>query len=54
MRQNIDKKYGPSPWGVSIGNEIKATLLQPTEDKLLAEINKRIRFLKLKQAGVIK
>lgn len=53
MRQRIDKKYGPSPWGVSLRNDIKQKLLQPTEAKLIEEINKRIRFLKLKQSGAI-
>lgn len=54
LRQKIDKKYGPSPWGVSIKHDIKGDLLQPTEAKLLAEMYERIRLIKLRKKGLVR
>jgi len=52
-RTPIIKKFGPSPWGVSIKNQLTRPVRKATEAELLKQINRRIRFIKLKQSGAI-
>ena len=52
-RGPIDKKFGPSPWGVSIKNNLKKPTVKATKIELIKQIERRIRFLKLKQSGAI-
>jgi hypothetical protein len=47
------KKYGPSPWGVSLKNNLKQPTVKATKIELIKQIERRIRFLKLKQSGAI-
>lgn len=52
-RLPITQLYGPSPWGVFVvGDKIGPTVEQ-TQAELKKQVDRRIRFLQLKQAGTI-
>jgi len=52
-RLPIIQLFGPSPWGVSIKNNLKKPTVKATKIELVKQIERRIRFLKLKQSGAI-
>jgi hypothetical protein len=52
-RLPIIQLFGPSPWGVSIKNNLKKPTVKATKIELIKQIERRIRFLKLKQSGAI-
>jgi hypothetical protein len=52
-RLPIIQLFGPSPWGVSIKNDLKKPTVKATRIELIKQIERRIRFLKLKQSGAI-
>lgn len=45
--------YGPSPWGVHVVGKTVFISAKETEKELLNQVNRRLRFLQLKQAGTI-
>lgn len=53
MRQPIVKRFGPSPFETTKKHAIPDKLVALGETRLLAELNKRIRFRKLKASGAI-
>lgn len=52
-RLPIDKKHGPSPWGVFVGKKLTPQIVAMAEVELKKQIEKRIRFRTLQQTGVI-
>lgn len=46
-------KKGVSPWGVFKKKRLKKPTVQDSRVELMLQINRRIRFLKLKQSGAI-
>jgi hypothetical protein len=52
-RKPIDKLFGPSPWGVFIKNGIKKPIVKESKRELIKQIERRIRFMKLKESGAI-
>jgi len=53
MRQPIVQLFGPSPWGVSLKNKLTKPVKKATKAELLKQIERRTRFIKLKQSGAI-
>jgi hypothetical protein len=52
-REKIAKRYGASPWGVFVRQDVKSYVIPVAEAELRKQIMRRTRFLKLKQSGVI-
>jgi hypothetical protein len=52
LRQRIFKQYGPSPWGVSIKNNLKQPVSADSREILIKQIDRRIRAV-LKRQGAI-
>ncbi len=52
-RLPIVQLFGPSPWGVFAKKKLKRPTVQDSRVELMLQINRRIRFLKLKQSGAI-
>lgn len=52
-RLPIIQLFGPSPWGVSIENNLTNPVGKATKVELLKQIERRTRFIKLKQSGAI-
>lgn len=52
-RLPIVQLFGPSPWGVFIKNGIKKPVVIIARGELLKQIQRRTRFIKLKQSGAI-
>jgi len=52
LGQRIYKQYGPSPWGVSIKNNLKESVKTESEKILIKQIDRRIRAV-LKRQGAI-
>lgn len=53
MRQPIVKRFGPSPYETTKKHDIADKLVALGDARLLVELNKRIRFRKLKASGAI-
>jgi len=53
MKQAIYKKYGASPWGVYVKQDVDPEVRKQINEELRKQIAERIRFLRLKQQGVI-
>jgi hypothetical protein len=51
-KQRIFKQYGPSPWGVSIKNNLKKPVSAESRKILIKQIDRRIRAV-LKRQGAI-
>jgi len=51
-KQRIFKQYGPSPWGVSIKNDLKQPVSAESRKILIKQIDRRIRAV-LKRQGAI-
>jgi hypothetical protein len=51
-KQRIFKQYGPSPWGVSIKNNLKQPVSAESRKILIKQIDRRIRAV-LKRQGAI-
>jgi hypothetical protein len=51
-KQRIYKQYGPSPWGVSIKNNLKQPVSAESRKILIKQIDRRIRAV-LKRQGAI-
>ena len=47
------RKKGPSPWGVFVKNNLKEPTADDAKDVLRKNVERRIRFIKLKQSGAI-
>lgn len=53
-RLPIDKKYGPSPWGVFVNNGgMRPAVVAMANRELKKQIERRIRFRTLQQTGAI-
>lgn len=52
-RNPIIPLFGPSPWGVTTKKKLKKPITKETKAELVKQIERRIRFLKLKQSGAI-
>lgn len=52
-RLPIQQLFGPSPWGVFVKKKLKKPTIQESRKELLKQIDRRIRFLKLKKSGAI-
>jgi len=52
-RLPINKKHGPSPWGVFVGMKLTPKIIAMAEVELKKQIERRIRFQTLKQTGAI-
>ena len=52
-RQRIYKLYGPSPWGVVVTRDKQLPIGVIIKDRYGQELEKRLRYLRLKQSGVI-
>lgn len=52
-RLPIIQLFGPSPWGVSLKNKLTRPVGKATKTELLKQIERRTRFIKLKQSGAI-
>jgi len=52
-RLPIEKRWGPSAWGVFVVGKKNKSSVEISEAELLKQINERIRFLNLKKAGII-
>lgn len=52
-RLPIVQLFGPSPWGVFVKNDLKAEAVKDSKQELIKQVERRIRFLKLKQSGTI-
>lgn len=53
MKQPIYKKYGVSPWGVYVKQDVDPNVRRQINEELRKQIAERIRFLRLKQQGQI-
>jgi hypothetical protein len=53
MKQKIFKLFGASPWGVFVKNKMKKPVVKESKQELIKQIERRIRFLKLKESGAI-
>ena len=53
MKQPIYKKYGVSPWGVYVKQDVDPDVRRQINEELRKQIAERIRFLRLKQQGQI-
>jgi hypothetical protein len=49
MKQRIDKKYGPSPWGVFVKGDAKPPSVEQTREELKKQIDRRIQFINFKK-----
>lgn len=54
MKQPLEKLHGPSPYGVFVRHDMQLPVSQTTAAELKLQIEKRIRYLLLKQAGIVK
>jgi hypothetical protein len=52
LGQRIYKQYGPSPWGVSIKNNLKEPVKAESEKILIKQIDRRIRAVLKKQGAI--
>lgn len=52
-RLPIIQLYGASPWGVFTKKKMKAPVVKEAKKELIRQIERRIRFLQLKQSGAI-
>lgn len=52
-RLPIDKKHGPSPWGVFVGMKLTPRVIAMAEVELKKQIERRIRFRTLQTTGEI-
>jgi hypothetical protein len=52
LGQRIYKQYGPSPWGVSIKNNLKESVKAESEKILIKQIDRRIRAVLKKQGAI--
>ena len=50
----IQVKYGVSPWGVYVKSGKDRSIRRETKAQLRKEIERRIKFIQLKQSGEIK
>ena len=53
LRATGARKYGPSPWGVYFKKNLDKSVREKISNELTKQIDARIRFLKLKNAGTI-
>jgi hypothetical protein len=53
MKQPIKKLYGPSPLVAALKNKIRRPLQKEANAELRKQIERRIRFIKLKNSGAI-
>ena len=52
-RLPIQQLFGASPWGVFVKNDIKKPIVKESKRELIKQIERRIRFMKLKESGAI-
>lgn len=52
-RLPIVQLFGPSPWGVFAKKKLKKAIVSDSKVELTLQLNRRIRFLKLKNSGAI-
>jgi len=52
LGQRIFKQYGPSPWGVSIKNNLKQPVRAESKKILIKQIDRRIRAVLKKQGAI--
>ena len=52
-RLPIQQLFGASPWGVFVKNKMKKPVVKESKQELIKQIERRIRFLKLKESGAI-
>jgi hypothetical protein len=52
-RLPIRKLFGPSPWGVTVKNNLTQPVVRFSREQLKKEIKERTRFLNLKKSGAI-
>jgi hypothetical protein len=52
FRQRIDKKYGPSPWGVFVKGQARGPSVEECKAELAKQIDRRIQFITFKKTGV--
>jgi hypothetical protein len=52
-RLPIVQLFGPSPWGVFAIKKLKPPVMAAAKAELNKQVKRRIRFIKLKQSGVI-
>jgi hypothetical protein len=52
-RLSIIQLFGPSPWGVFVKNKMKKPIVKESKQELIKQIERRIRFMKLKESGAI-
>lgn len=45
MRQRIDKKYGPSPWGVFVKGQARGPSVEECKAELANQVGRRIQFI---------
>jgi hypothetical protein len=54
MKQRIYKRFGASPWGVYLKQDVDPQIRKQVKEELRAQIADRIRTLELRKQGVIK
>jgi len=52
-RLPIQQLFGASPWGVFVKNDMKKPIVKESKRELIKQIERRIRFMKLKESGAI-